>query len=120
MMIFMTNNNSATLGNIGKVVDLSHMYATGSYQVKVSFEMFGLSFEATRFVRTDSHNLGGATIDNVELYTKHESSWCSDFLKMVDRANPCPASRRALALLAVAQCDVPADVSERFAQIELA
>lgn len=114
---------TTTLGTIGNRVDLSHQYAAGSYQLDVHFMMDGLQFRAQRFVRTD-----GRGCDNVDLYIKHESSWCDDFVGRVRGELYLPeqqlllASRvtaRALHLLAVADATIPADTAERFAQIEL-
>lgn len=119
---------TTNLGTLGTRVDLSHWYAKGSYQVDVHFTLFGLVFRAQRFVRTDTK----VKIDNVDLYIKHESCWYDEHVGRaaghVDPASPdprvhrlltCPAARRALHLIAVAETTSSSDVEARFAAIEL-
>lgn len=123
------NTTTTALGTIGNRIDLSHAYAAGSFQQTVRFSMHNLSFEAQRFVRTD--NWGGAC-DNVDVYiitpdlgTEHigRASGKVDASspdRRVHRLMTDRVAARAIALLAVGAADVPSDMSERFAQIELA
>lgn len=103
--------NTTALGTVGTY----RLYNNepGSRFCCVEFIMYGLTFRAVHLVRPR----GG--VDQVELYTCHPSSWCDDYLKCVDLANPCAAGKRALHLLAVASSDIPSDTAERFALIEL-
>ena len=120
---------TTNLGTLGTRVDLSHAYAKGSYQLDVQFTMFGLVFRAQRFVRTDTKT----PIDNVDLYIKHESAWYDEHIgrvagdtdptapdRRIHRLLSCPAARRALHLIAVADATGPSDNVLRFAAIELA
>lgn len=104
-----------TLGTLGTIRDNSATYAKGSYELTVEFVMFGLTFKAHKFVRTDS-----CPMDNVRLYIKHESHWCDDHVKLVDQANPCKVGARAMHLIAVAMTTAPSGMDERYAAIELA
>lgn len=113
-------NTTKTLGTVGKRISLAAQYAAGSYQVDVTFKMYNLTFRAQRFVRTDLENLGGQRIDSVHLFIVPPDGSFDEYVKTIDRANPCAVGARALELLGVAETDIPADVEARFAQIELA
>lgn len=109
----MTNANHTALGTVTRY-DLSAQYAPGSYEIRACFSMFGLNFEAQRFVRTDTK------CDNVDLFIRHDSQWFTDYVKRVNVA--CPADRvdaRALHLLNLAACEIHPDTAARFAAIEL-
>jgi len=111
------------LGIVSKIIDTSHSYARGSFEIHVSYEMDGMRFEAVRFVRTD---IG---LDVVHFYTANDSHWCSDYMGAIafkgpedmrsPNVNASRYTKRALALLDLACNDVPGCTAERFAQIEL-
>lgn len=108
------------LGTLGTVRNLSASYAAGSFEVRVSFEMVGLVFEAHRFVRTD----GTCACDKVYLYIRHDGSLvpgCTDYVKTIDpsSADLSRVDRRALHLLAVAVEPIPGCTAERYAAIEM-
>jgi hypothetical protein len=116
-----TIRRATSLGTLGRVVDLAHQYAPGSYQVDCAFEMHGLRFRAQRFVRTDA----GGACDVVHLFIAPPAGSGADgfdgdeFLRAIDRRRPNAVDQRALNLLAVAE--VPAgDAAERFALLEAA
>lgn len=115
-----TNPATATNINLGKVRDNSFQYAAGSFEIRVKFTMFGLAFEADKFVRTDK----GGPCDSIHLFIRHDSCWMSDFVKCVDNLHPtnhCPVTREAARLIEVALAMAIDDgASERYAQIELA
>jgi hypothetical protein len=101
--------------NLGSmnVVDLSHCYAPGSFMATVEFSMEGLNFVARKLKRTDSYK-----VDNFELYIKHESHWCEDF---IDPKSPnlSRVDKRAVHLLLVAIADMPSETTERFNLLEM-
>lgn len=103
---------------LGTTRDNSASYAAGSHELWVEFSMFGLRFKAHHFVRTDSYK-----VNALNLYIRHESSWCDDYVKTVDLSKPVtdadPVIERALHLLTVAAAEIPADTAERFAAMEL-
>jgi hypothetical protein len=108
----MANTNNTTTLSIN---NLSAQYAAGSYLATVTFIMFGITFVAKRFVRTDY------PVNTVELYISHESSWCDDFVRNINPTSTEKVDARALHLLAVAEtlC-VKSDADERTALLELA
>lgn len=116
------------LGTLGNRIDLSHAYAAGSYQVSIRFTMYGLTFEAQRFVRTDVHG----PCDHTWLYvvTPDLGTECVGLVAgKVDPAayDPrarrllgCPPARRARHLVAVAEAGGLPDSAERYSAMELA
>ena len=73
------------LGTFGTIRDNSATYAPGSYEHRVEFVAEGgITFRAHHFVRTDK----GCAVDSIHLYIVHPSSWCDDYIKTIDRANP--------------------------------
>lgn len=115
---------TTTLGTIGNRIDLSHVYAAGSFQQDVTFQAEGLTFRAQRFVRTDT----ATKIDAVDLYIMREGEWIHDYVGRIGgelyldgqrRMNPSRVTARALHLLAVADAAIPSDTAERFALLEM-
>jgi hypothetical protein len=108
----MANTNNTTTLSLN---DLSAQYAPGSFLATVTFIMFGITFVAKRFVRTD------CPVNSYELYIAHDSSWCHDYIRAINPTSTEKVDARALHLLAVAEtlC-VKTDADERTALLELA
>lgn len=104
------------LGTIGIIICLARQYAAGSFQVDVTFTMFGLQFRAQRFVRTDAHG----ACDSIYLFSVPPAGafeGYDEYLKTVAADDADPVARRARHLIAVAPSRRSRSASERFAQI---
>lgn len=131
MMVCMTNNTVIAAGAFeSSHTDLSAQYGCRAFLTTVTFPVRGAMIRARRFYRADMPTTG-----SIELYTlEPANTYCAnnapttlahwtfateDFLRIA-REGFSETDRRAFHLVALAECTIPADTAERFANIELA